>query len=317
MAAPQLGTSTLSAPPTALSPEVLIEAYRLMYLSRRLDDREILLKRQNRIFFQISGAGHEAIQVAAGMAIRPGDDWVYPYYRDRALCLTLGMTAEAMLLQAVGAGADPSSGGRQMPSHWSSPELHIVSASSPTGTQYLHEIVLVTSGEGATSEGEFWEALNIACLEKLPLVFLVQDNGYAISVPIEEQTAGGSITKLAAGFPGLLTLDTDGTDLLASIHTMLRAVEYARSGEGPALVRATCVRPYSHSLSDDEKLYRGEAERLAEAERDPLKRFADWLTAEGLMDRHRLQLLTHEVDQESTGLGRRASHHGGRNQSHH
>ncbi len=316
MAATQLATptqvSTASVP--ALSPEVLIQAYRHMYLSRRIDDREVLLKRQNRIYFQVSGAGHEAIQVAAGMAIAPGRDWVYPYYRDRALCLTLGMTAEAMLLQAVGAGSDPSSGGRQMPSQWSSPELHIVSSSSPTGTQYLQaagcaqacrmldaalrEIVLVTSGEGATSEGEFWEALNIACLEKLPLIFLIEDNGYAISVPIEEQTAGGSITKLAAGCPDLLTLDTDGTDLLASIDTMRRAVAYTRAGEGPALVRAACIRPYSHSLSDDEKLYRTEAERLAEAARDPLARFSDWLVSEGLLDRHRLQLLAHEVDEE-------------------
>ena len=308
----------LAIPPTAsvqaLSSEVLIEAYRLMYLSRRLDDREILLKRQNRIFFQVSGAGHEAIQIAAGMAIAPGHDWVYPYYRDRALCLALGMSAEAMLLQAVGAGSDPSSGGRQMPSHWSSPELRIVSASSPTGTQYLQaagcaqasrilaadarEVVLVTSGEGATSEGEFWEALNISCLEKLPVIFLIQDNGYAISVPVEEQTAGGSITRLATGFPGLLTLDTDGTDLLASYHTMRRAVDYARSGEGPVLVRATCIRPYSHSLSDDEKLYKPESERQAEAARDPLTRFPEWLVAEGLLDRHRLQLLAHEVDEE-------------------
>ncbi len=308
VAAPQFATPSVPA----LSPEVLIEAYRQMYLSRRLDDREILLKRQNRIYFQVSGAGHEAIQVAAGMAIEPGRDWVYPYYRDRALCLTLGMTAASMLLQAVGAGNDPSSGGRQMPSHWSSPALRIVSSSSPTGTQYLQaagcaqacrvlgpgEIVLVASGEGATSEGEFWEALNIACLEKLPLIFLIEDNGYAISVPIEEQTAGGSITKLAAGFPDLLTLDTDGTDLLASIDTMRRAVDYARAGEGPVLVRATCIRPYSHSLSDDEKLYRTEAERQAEADRDPLKRFSEWLVSEGLLDRHRLQLLTEEVEAE-------------------
>ena len=312
MAGIELATPILTPVTAPLLPEQLIEAFRLMYLSRRLDDREILLKRQNRIFFQVSGAGHEAIQVAAGLALEAGRDWVYPYYRDRALCLTLGMTAEAMLLQAVGAGSDPSSGGRQMPSHWSSSALHIVSASSPTGTQYLQaagcaqacrmldpaarEVVLVTSGEGATSEGEFWEALNIACLEKLPLVFLVQDNGYAISVPVEEQTAGGSITRLAAGFPDLLTLDVEGTDLVASFNAMRRAVEYARAGGGPALVRATCIRPYSHSLSDDEKLYKTEAERQAEAERDPVIRFPEWLVEEGLLDRHRLQLVTHEAD---------------------
>ncbi|MBM3795652.1 MAG: dehydrogenase [Acidobacteria bacterium] len=311
---------------SALTAEQLIEAYRLMYLSRRIDDREILLKRQNRIFFQVSGAGHEAIQIAAGLALRAGHDWVYPYYRDRALCLTLGMTAEAMLLQAVGAASDPSSGGRQMPSHWSSPELRIVSASSPTGTQYLQacgcahasrllgdagspEVVLVTSGDGATSEGEFWEALNIACLDRLPVVFLIQDNGYAISVPIEEQTAGGSITALAAGFPGLLRLDTDGTDVAASFEAMRRAVDYCRSGAGPALVRATCIRPYSHSLSDDEKVYKTEAEREAEAARDPLFRFPERLVAEGALDRHRLQLVAHEADAElqtATGAALRA-----------
>ena len=314
MAGPELAPSPASAAAVTLSPDRLIEAFRLMYLSRRIDDREILLKRQNRIFFQVSGAGHEAIQVAAGFALERGRDWIYPYYRDRALCLTLGLSPEAMLLQAVGAGADPSSGGRQMPSHWSSPALRIVSASSPTGTQYLQaagcaqasrhldaaarEVVLVTSGEGATSEGEFWEALNICCLERLPVLFLIQDNGYAISVPVEEQTAGGAITGLVAGFPGLLTIDVDGTDLLASFAAMARAVEYCRSGEGPALVRATCIRPYSHSLSDDEKLYKTDAERQAETARDPLTRWPAWLLAEGVLDRYRLQLVTHEADQQ-------------------
>ncbi|MFN7920781.1 MAG: thiamine pyrophosphate-dependent enzyme [Bryobacteraceae bacterium] len=298
----------------SLTRDMLAKALRMMLLSRRLDDREILLKRQNKIFFQVSGAGHEAIQIAAGLALRAGHDWVYPYYRDRALCLTLGMTAEDMLLQAVGAGTDPSSGGRQMPSHWSSPALRIVSASSPTGTQYLqacgcaeasraitpiaNEVVLVTSGDGATSEGEFWEALNIACLEKLPVVFLIQDNGYAISVPIEKQTAGGSITRLTEGFPGLLRLDTDGCDLAASFNTMWHAVEYCRSGLGPALVRATTTRPYSHSLSDDERLYKTDEERAAEAARDPFERFPRWLLEEGYLDRHAIQLISHEVGEE-------------------
>ena len=180
-----------------------------MHTARRLDDREVTLKRQNRIFFQISGAGHEAVQVAAGMVLRSAQDWFYLYYRDRALCLTLGVTPHEMLQQAVGAAGDPASGGRQMPSHWGHPAFHIVSGSSPTGTQYLqamgcaeasryldtksNEITLVTSGEGATSEGEFWEALNIACLKRLPVIFLVEDNGYAISVPVEYQTAGGDV----------------------------------------------------------------------------------------------------------------------------
>src|SRR5229473_2205835 len=167
-------TSLQASVDVAPSREDLIRAYRAMYMSRRLDDREVLLKRQNRIYFQISGAGHEAIQTAAGMCLRPGHDWVFPYYRDRAICLTLGVTIEEMLLQSVGAGADRASGGRQMPSHWSNPDLHIVSPSSATGTQFLpalgcahagrildpasDSITLVTGGEGATSEGEFWES---------------------------------------------------------------------------------------------------------------------------------------------------------------
>src|SRR5450755_1398669 len=215
------------ATPTSLEPSVtvaptredLIRAYRAMYMARRLDDREILLKRQNRIFFQISGAGHEAIGAAAGLVFRSGHDWFYLYYRDRALSIMLGFTAETTLLGSVGAGADPSSGGRQMPSHWGSAEMHIVSGSSPTGTQYVQavgcaqayryldptsdEVTVVCSGEGATSEGEFWEAVNAACLESLPVVFLIQDNGYAISVPVEKQTAGGNVSNLLSGFANL------------------------------------------------------------------------------------------------------------------
>jgi 2-oxoisovalerate dehydrogenase E1 component len=285
-----------------------------MYMARRLDDREILLKRQNRIFFQISGAGHEAVQVAAGLVFRPAHDWFYLYYRDRALALMLGITAEQMLLGSVGAADDPSSGGRQMPSHWSSPALHLVSGSSPTGTHFVQavgcaqayryldpksdEVTLVCSGEGATSEGEFWEALNAACLENLPAVFLVEDNGYAISVPIEKQTAGGNIAKLLAGFPNLRRVEVDGTDVLASYHALTEAAAYARTRKGPALVHATVTRPYSHSLSDDERLYKTAAEREAEEARDPLMRFPEWLVSEGILDRQGLQVMVHEVDQE-------------------
>src|SRR5579884_2835006 len=199
--------------------EDLIRAYRLMYTSRRIDDREILLKRQNRIFFQISGAGHEAVQVAAAMHLRAGHDWFYPYYRDRALALTLGITPEEMLLGSVGAASDPASGGRQMPSHWSDPKLHIVAGSSPTGTQFVQsigcayasrflnptsdEITLVCTGEGATSEGEFWETLNSVCLDRLQVLILVENNGYAISVPCERQTAGGNVAEAFAGLSAL------------------------------------------------------------------------------------------------------------------
>jgi len=294
-----------------LSTALLVRCYRILHTSRRLDDREILLKRQNRIYFQISGAGHEAIGVAAGLALRPGSDWVYPYYRDRAMCLALGVTPEEMLLQAVGAGRDPASGGRQMPSHWGHPKWRIVSASSPTGTQFLQavgcaeacrslgtgEIVLVSAGEGSTSEGEFWEALNAACLKRLPALFLIEDNGYAISVPIEAQTAGGSISRLVSGFPGLLVREVDGTDLVSSWQTVAEAVESCRAGEGPALVHAHVTRPYSHSLSDDERLYKTEEERRAEAERDPVVKFGEWLVGEGILDHQALSVIQQEAEE--------------------
>ncbi|HYL34681.1 MAG TPA: dehydrogenase E1 component subunit alpha/beta [Bryobacteraceae bacterium] len=296
------------------SREDLIRAYRAMYMARRLDDREILLKRQNRIFFQISGAGHEAVQAAAGLVFRASHDWFYLYYRDRALALMLGLTAEQTLLGSVGAASDPASGGRQMPSHWSSPELHIVSGSSPTGTQFLQavgcaqayrylapdsdEVTLVCGGEGATSEGEFWETVNAACLENLPLVFLIEDNGYAISVPVEKQTAGGNIARLLAGFPNLKRLEVDGTDFMASYQALSEAAGYARARRGPALVHASVTRPYSHSLSDDEKLYKTKAERDAEEARDPVLKFPEWLVSEGILDRQGLRVIVHEVDQE-------------------
>ena len=269
-----------------LDADQLVGAFRLMHTARRLDDREVVLKRQSRIFFQISGAGHEAIQVAAGMVLRPGEDWIYPYYRDRALCLALGVTPYEMLLAAVGAAADPASGGRQMPSHWGHVAHHIVSSSSPTGTQFVQavgcaeasryqrragEITLVCGGDGSTSEGEFWEALNAACLKALPVLFLIEDNGYAISVPVECQTAGGNISALASGFPGLFREEVDGTDLLASYRTMKGAAAWCREGHGPALVHAHVIRPYSHSLSDDERLYKTPAERQAEAKRSAIR----------------------------------------------
>ncbi|HEY6340865.1 MAG TPA: dehydrogenase E1 component subunit alpha/beta [Bryobacteraceae bacterium] len=305
-----------------LGREDLLRAYRIMWLSRRIDDREIVLKRQNKIFFQISGAGHEAIQTAAGMNLRPGHDWFFLYYRDRALALTLGVTPEDMLLAAVGAEADPSSGGRQMPSHWSFPNLHIVSPSSATGTQFLpavgcahaeqyvdassDAITLVSSGEGATSEGEFWESLNVSCLERLPILYLVQDNGYAISVPVERQTAGGNLARLVERFPGLEVFECDGTDFLASFSTMSRAVDHCRSHRAPVLVRATCTRPYSHSLSDDEKLYRTPAERGEEAARDPLAKFQEWLIGENLIDSSGLEFLHHQADVEVQKATQRA-----------
>lgn len=297
-----------------IDPETLLRAYRVMLLSRRIDDREILLKRQNRVYFQINGCGHEAISAAAGMALRAGYDWFYPYYRDRAMCLALGVTAYEMLLASVGAAADPASGGRQMPSHWGSTRLNIVSQSSPTGTQYLQavgcaqagcylkpesdEVTVVTSGDGATSEGEFWESLNIACMERLPVLYLVEDNEYAISVPVEKQTAGGSISKLVRDFPGLLCLEVDGCDFVASYNALRKAAQWCRARKGPALVHAHVIRPYSHSLSDDERLYRSPAERAAEAERDPVTTYPKWLVAEGVADPRTLQRIAHEIGEE-------------------
>ena len=297
-----------------LDREAFQRAFRIMQTSRRLDDREVMLKRQNRIYFQISGAGHEAIQTAAGMALRPGYDWFHLYYRDRAPALALGVTPEQMLLESVGAAVGPASGGRQMPSHWSSPELHIFTGSSPTGTQYLHavgcaeasrfygnhpdEVTLVSGGEGSTSEGEFWEALNAACLNRLPVLFLIQDNGWAISVPVEKQTPGGSISRLVTGFPHLKIIECDGTDFLASYRAMSEAAAWVRGGAGPALVHAHCIRPYSHSLSDDERLYKTEAERTAEAARDPIICFPRWLISENLLEEVAYKRICHEVDME-------------------
>jgi 2-oxoisovalerate dehydrogenase E1 component len=316
-----------------LTRDDLLHAYRLMLLSRRIDDKEIQLKNQSLIFFQISGAGHEAVLTAAGMALQAGYDWFYPYYRDRALCLALGVTPYEMFLSAVGARDDPSSGGRQMPSHWGHKVHNIVSGSSPTGTQCLHaigsaeagvlydritaiegrerefhrdEVVYVSIGEGASSEGEFWESLNAACLGRLPVVYLVEDNGYAISVPVEVQTAGGDISRLVASFPGLMVQSVDGTDFVESYGAMTNAVAYARERKGPALVHAKVVRPYSHSLSDDEKLYKTTDERAAEAKRDPVVRLAAFLKSEGLADEATLQAIAQDVQAEVNTAADRA-----------
>jgi 2-oxoisovalerate dehydrogenase E1 component len=316
-----------------LDRDALIRLYRTMFLSRRLDDREIQLKRQNKIFFQISSAGHEAVTAAMGLLLRSGVDWLFPYYRDRAFCLMMGVSPLEMLLQAVGAKDDPSSGGRQMPSHWGHPRFNIVSKSSCTGTQFVQavgaaeatqyyegrpkalaqakkaplgnyvrheasEIVYVSGGDGATSEGEFWESLNAACAKKLSLLYLIEDNGYAISVPVEVQTAGGSISRLTRSFPGLHVVECDGTDPLESYAVGKEAVEYVRQRRGPALMHARVIRPYSHSLSDDEKLYKTPEEREEEAHRDPLSKFSLFLVREGLLDQKEIEALEGEVDRE-------------------
>jgi 2-oxoisovalerate dehydrogenase E1 component len=317
-----------------LEPEQLIRMYRLMYLSRRTDDREVLLKRQQKIFFQISGAGHEAFLVAAGMALKPGYDWFYPYYRDRALCLTLGQTVEEQLLQSVGAATDPSSGGRQMPSHWSIRRLNIVSQSSSVTTQcvqavgcaeagrylsthpaaseqrpgdysafkatHFHgdEVVYVSLGEGATSEGEFWEAMSSASSMRLPVLFVIEDNGYAISVPVEVNTPGGNISRLVANFPNFYFAEVDGTDPIESYSAFTQAVQHCRSGKGPAFVHGHVIRQYSHSFSDDENLYRSEAERTRDAALDPLPKLQMRLLRDGILDPTAMNRLEREVDEE-------------------
>ena len=321
------GSAAAPSAPSGLDRDLLIDAYRVMLRSRRVDDKEILLRQQNKAFFQISGAGHEAIQVAAGIVLKPGYDWFHPYYRDRALCLQLGMTPLELLLAAVGAAADPSNGGRQMPSHWGHRALNIVSGSSATSTQLLHavgaaeagvlyghipditdraalfhedQVVYTSCGEGATAEGEFWEAVNTACLRQLPVLFLVEDNGYAISTPVEFELAGGSISRLVSTFPGLQVTTVDGTDFPESLAAMRHAVAYIRARKGPALVHAHVVRPYSHSLSDDERLYKTQAERDDEVRRDPIAKLARLLQAEDLATAEEIAAIGEEIDREVT-----------------
>ncbi len=308
-----------------LDAETLVGLYRTMYMSRRIDDKEIQLKGQNKIFFQISGAGHEGVLAAAALTLKPAYDWFFPYYRDRALMIGLGMTAQEMLYSSVGAEPDPNSHGRQMPSHWGCTRLNVPSQSSCTGSQALHavgaaeatirateleglqdkitdyhsdQVVYMSVGDGTTSEGEWWESLNTACNLRLPVIFLVEDNGYAISTPVEVGVAGGDIAKLVEGFPNLFIQKCDGTDVLESYATFKQAVEYCRERKGPAFIHAKVVRPYSHSLSDDEKLYRPTEEIEADAATDPIRRFGELLMTDGIASSEQLEELRKQVDAE-------------------
>jgi 2-oxoisovalerate dehydrogenase E1 component len=299
--------------------------YRVMVTSRRIDDREITLKKQNKAFFQISGAGHEAIGVAVAAHVDPKKDWFFVYYRDRALALSIGQTALDHLLQAVGAADDPASGGRQMPAHFGDARFNMPTSSSPTGTQFLQavgaaeaglrathveelrdhlhtfaedEIVVCCSGDGTTSEGEFWEAMNTASNLRLPVLFVIEDNEYAISVPVEVQTAGGNVSRLLTNFPGLLIRECDGTDVVAVYTAARELVAHCRARRGPALLHAHCVRPYSHSMSDEEKLYRTPAELAAQELRDPLRKMRALLVAEGVATEEELDQLEQEVKEE-------------------
>jgi len=325
-----------------LTAKQMIEIYRLMFLSRAVDDREILLKRQQKIFFQISSAGHEALQVGAALGLRSGYDWFFPYYRDGALALALGVTPYDMMLQAVGAASDPASGGRQMPRHWSSRALHIVSTSSSTATQLLQavgcaeagrafskhpemaakaegdyrafhdvdfhgdEVVLTCVGEGSTSQGEFWEAINTASNQKLPVIFCVEDNGYAISVPVEVNTPGGNISRLVANFPNFHFAEIDGNDPVVSMRAFQEAAAHCRAGNGPAFIHGHVVRLYSHSLSDDDKNYRSAAEREADLLRDPIARFRARLIGEGILTVAEIDELEGSLEREAAEAAERA-----------
>ncbi len=302
-----------------LSPAELREMYRLMYLSRRLDDREISLKKQGKAYFQISGAGHEAVGVGLGKVVSGTKDWFFPYYRDRAMMLAIGITPADMLMQATGAAEDPASGGRQMPAHWGHPKFNVPTSSSPTGTQFLQavgcaeaavrrrelglgefqdgEVTCVFTGDGTTSEGEFFESLNTATNLALPLLYVVEDNGYAISVPVEVGTSGGDISKLVSGFPGLRIEKVDGTDPVACYALFKDVVAGIRAGNGPALVQAYVTRPYSHSLSDDHKFYRSKDELEAEAKRDCITTFPKRLIAAGILSEEEIKEVQTAVDE--------------------
>ncbi len=308
-----------------LSGPELLRAYRTMFASRCIDDREKDFQKQGKVFFQISGAGHEALNVGIAPLVRPGSDWFYLYYRDRALALALGLRPVDHFRQTAGRITDPSGAGRQMPAHFGHAELNIVCSSSPTGMQFLQAvgtaeaglraerqprlrkhaepfasdgIVLCCAGEGATSEGEFWEAMNTASNLKLPVVFVIEDNEYAISVPVEVQTAGGSISKLVSNFPDLLVTECDGTSVEDSRRAAGKAIAWCRARRGPALLHAHTTRPYSHSASDDEALYRTPAERKAQDARDPLLRTRNALIERGAATEEELDALEREVREE-------------------
>lgn len=294
-----------------------------VYTSRKLDDTEISMKKQSKAYFQISGAGHEGILSACARILKPKYDYFIPYYRDRALCLGLGVTPYEMLCQANGNVGDTASHGRQMPAHWGNVKLNIISKSSCTGTQFLQavgtaeagkfleslnlkdspiyhgdEIVLTSCGDGTTSQGEFWEGVTTACVNKLPVLFLVEDNGFAISVPTSVQTPGGSISKAMDEFPGLKVIEVDGNCPIESYEAVLKAEKHLREGKGPVLLHAHVTRPYSHSLSDDHSFYRTKDELADEATRDVVNAYPKFLIETGEISLEENDALMDEVNTE-------------------
>jgi len=282
-----------------LTKDELMNALRIMFLSRSMDIKVLNLLKQGKAFFHIAGAGHEATQVAFGLAMEKGKDWGFPYYRDMAVMLSLGVKPEDIFLHMLGRADDPMTGGRQMPCHWASKEFNVPTQSSPTGTQFLQAVgaalaqkkkgidavVYVSSGEGTTSNGEFHEAINWASREKIPVVFVIQNNKWAISVPVENQSGGrnASITEMMSGYENLLRLDVDGTDFLAVNAIAQSAFKYARQGKGPALIQAHVVRLFSHSSSDDQKKYRPMESLNEDLKKDPIEMFAKKLIEKGIL----------------------------------
>ena len=308
-------TRTLRAFPAS----ELVEDFRLACMSRALDDREILLQKQSRVFFQISGAGHEILLLALARSLRPAYDWFFPYYRDRALVLALGVTPLDIMLQAVGSSLDPASGGRQMPCHWGDVTRNIVTQSSPTGSQCLpavgcaeagryiarrpglpgcvahgDEITYVSLGEGATSEGEFWESLNTACRLHLPTLFVVADNGYAISVRASDQSPA-PVAELVRGFRGLAVTRMDGWDYASCRSKGARAIARVRAGEGPGLIHAHVTRPYSHSSADSQAKYRDAGELAQEQAHDPIDTLERDLVRAGVLSEDQAAALRAEA----------------------
>ncbi|MDH4468918.1 MAG: dehydrogenase E1 component subunit alpha/beta [Bacteriovoracaceae bacterium] len=306
-----------------ISKEMILKMLHNIFLSRKIDDAEISLKKQNKAYFQISGAGHEGILTAVAMNMRPSYDYFISYYRDRALCTGLGVTAYEMLCQANGNVGDTASGGRQMPAHWGNKKLNIISKSSCTGTQFLQacglaeagryyeylgipegekfhrdEVIFASTGDGTTSQGEFWEAMTTACVNQLPILYLVEDNGYAISVPVSVQTPGGSISEALANFPGLKIFKCDGSCPIESYAVAKEAVEYVRAKRGPVLLHASVTRPYSHSLSDDHGHYRTKDDLREERERDVVNSFPKFLLQSGTLTKNEIDSVLERVQVE-------------------
>lgn len=297
-----------------LTKSELIDSLRLMLLSRGIDNKAMNLLRQGRTFFHIAGSGHEAIQIAVGKAVDGKKDWLYPYYRDLGVCLAAGTSSKDFFLECFAKADGPSSGARQLPSHWGSTKINIPSQSSPTGTQFLQAVgtalslkrnnknnfVYASSGEGTTSQGEFHEAVNWASREKLPVLFVIENNKYAISVSVKNQSGGknNSIAEMMSGYNNLLRMSIDGTDYIKCHNSVNKAIEYIKSGKGPVLIEAHVVRLLSHSSSDDQKKYRDNKELQEDIENDPNLKLSNLMLSEGIITQRELDKLKEDVNNE-------------------